>query len=102
MKKLDLATNMVLVNYCMSQLDCEKCCYKSSKYCIIYRYVSRASVFHNNNKIIARAKDFCNNQGSCTTCIYRSYSVWFECEGGSCSTNVLAAKYSEMKGNLVL
>ncbi len=102
MKKIDLATNIVLVNYCMSQLCCDTCFYKSKEYCTFYRYVSVSSEFYDSNKIITNARRCCSQHKNCRSCEYKQDSIWYEYEEGSCSTNILAVKYSEMKGNTVL
>ena len=102
MRKLDLATNIVLINYCMTQVCCDNCRYKSKgDCCTLYRYVSVSSKFLDSNKIIVTARGFCSQHPrNCRHCEYKLHSI---CEGGgSCSTNILAVKYSELKGNGVL
>lgn len=90
MNKLDLATNIVLVNYCMCKTSCSKCEFGKDN-CNIFRYVSRVSKFHNNNKIIALAKDFCNSKNGCSECEY------YISIPDLCCTNVLSVKYFLMK-----
>ena len=103
MRKLDLATNIVLINYCMTQVCCDNCRYKSKEEncCTLYRYVSVSSKFFDSNKIMVVARGFCSQHTkNCRHCEYRQRSRWGG--EGSCSTNILSVKYSEMKGNDVL
>lgn len=101
MRKLDLATNIVLINYCMTKVCCNSCRYKTNEdCCTLYRYVSVSSKFHDSNKIIVTARGFCSQHKNCRSCEYKQHVMWEG--GGSCSTNILAVKYSEMKGNGVL
>lgn len=104
MNKIDLATNIVLVNYCLSKEDCDSCaCGYSKGSCDVYEYVSRDSDFYKNNRIIAMATRFCKSQVECRNCIYKQDSyLSHPFVGNDCSTNILSVRYVEMRGKSII
>ena len=76
-KSLQLVTNMILINTCFNQDNCNQCKYTSGNRCDLT----------NKSSIIEKVQQyFCNKYSSCITCIawhnmvsrcYCGFDIWY-------------------------